>query len=261
MRVSHTIPAGACVRTGPTLADAPTRAQWRDAVMADGRLRTNDVFVAVIMADFWKTDSTEPIWAAVEVVMARTRLSRAAVFKAMKHLREVGYLWQVEAARHNRSPRWVPRIAKAEQSPTETESSTWETNLSLTNTRDHTKSSCSPDIGSEDLDRESPPDFGFSPTPATTREQADYRVLAGYMANHPPASVAKVYEWMREGLEPKHDKRVKPVRFPGAWAMRNHAKPTTQEGISEWQGYFIRIFLKDGVNQPPRVDFGKPRAA
>src|SRR4051812_43883642 len=95
-------------------ASQPTRPEWRDAIKADRTLTTKDVLVGLLIADFWKTDSNEPLWAVIDVLIRQSRLSRSAVFEALRNLRDAGYLFQVEAARHGRSPRWLPLLPTAE---------------------------------------------------------------------------------------------------------------------------------------------------
>lgn len=83
-------------------------------------------------------------------------------------------------------------------------------------------------------DHESGP---FPADPRDTKERKDYLLLARHMSNFTEADVAKVYGWLREGGD-----RRRPMKWPGGFARRNHALPTSEDDCSQWQGYFRRFF-------------------
>lgn len=246
------------------LVHAP-RHEWRDAIKSDQRLSAHAVLVGLLVADYWKTGATEPLWAVNDRLIQQSRLSRAAVYRALRELRDLGFLHEVEPARHGRSPRWIARCPLPQLSPTETDRSLAETDRSPGETRDLTHTSSSWEGASDDVDRRvaAPPPLSgreggpFPAQPRDAKERADFILFAAHMTNYKGDSAADVYAWMRAGSTEQT-----PIKWPGAFARRKHALRTSEEHCSEWQGYFRRRFLADSARPVlPAVRPADPWAA
>lgn len=131
------------------------RPAWRDAIKEDLRLTEHEAWVGILIADYWKTGSKDPLWVAMEIIQRQSRLSRTMVYRAIGGLVQKGYLLQVQKARPNLSPRWMATIPFPELCLEDTVDRLEDTEQDREDTRNPKHSTSTPDFGSSDLDGES----------------------------------------------------------------------------------------------------------
>ncbi|GLY32065.1 hypothetical protein [Kineosporia sp. NBRC 101731] len=99
----------------PTLALLPDligRDEWTRQCKAERGLRTSSKLICLLLADCWdeKRDPEAPITIPMGELGKQGSLSRAAVYRSIREIVDLGYIAQMSAPRQHRAPTWRPLV-------------------------------------------------------------------------------------------------------------------------------------------------------